>query len=77
MKKILIIGATGQIGSELTMTLRSIYGGQNRGLIHRLIHQILLHNKCMMRFCQSILWCRSRQENSYALMLGQQMGLNP
>ena len=24
MKKILIIGATGQIGSELTMTLRSI-----------------------------------------------------
>ena len=29
MKKILIIGATGQIGSELTMTLRSIYGGQN------------------------------------------------
>ena len=29
MKKILIIGATGQIGSELTMTLRNVYGGQN------------------------------------------------
>ena len=29
MKKILIIGATGQIGSELTMTLRAIYGGDN------------------------------------------------
>lgn len=29
MKKILIIGATGQIGSELTMALRSVYGGSN------------------------------------------------
>lgn len=29
MKRILIIGATGQIGSELTMTLRGIYGGAN------------------------------------------------
>lgn len=29
MKKILVIGATGQIGSELTMKLRSIYGGAN------------------------------------------------
>lgn len=29
MKKILVIGATGQIGSELTMTLRSIYGNDN------------------------------------------------
>ena len=29
MKKILVIGATGQIGSELTMKLRSIYGNNN------------------------------------------------
>lgn len=29
MKNILIIGATGQIGSELTMKLRGIYGGGN------------------------------------------------
>lgn len=29
MKKILVIGATGQIGSELTMKLRSIYGNDN------------------------------------------------
>jgi nucleoside-diphosphate-sugar epimerase len=29
MKKILIIGAIGQIGSELTMELRKIYGGEN------------------------------------------------
>ena len=29
MKKILIIGAGGQIGSELTMKLRSVYGGDN------------------------------------------------
>ena len=29
MKKILIIGAVGQIGSELTMKLRSIYGNAN------------------------------------------------
>ncbi len=29
MKKILVIGATGQIGSELTMELRSIYGSSN------------------------------------------------
>ena len=29
MKRILIIGATGQIGSELTMSLRAIYGGDN------------------------------------------------
>lgn len=29
MKNILIIGATGQIGSELTMKLREIYGGGN------------------------------------------------
>ncbi len=29
MKKILIIGAVGQIGSELTMALRNIYGGEN------------------------------------------------
>ena len=29
MKKILVIGATGQIGSELTMKLRSIYGHDN------------------------------------------------
>lgn len=29
MKKILVIGATGQIGSELTMRLRSIYGNEN------------------------------------------------
>jgi nucleoside-diphosphate-sugar epimerase len=29
MKKILIIGAAGQIGSELTLELREIYGGEN------------------------------------------------
>ena len=29
MKKVLIIGATGQIGSELTMKLRGIYGSSN------------------------------------------------
>lgn len=29
MKKILVIGATGQIGSELTMKLRGIYGNDN------------------------------------------------
>lgn len=29
MKNILVIGATGQIGSELTMRLRSIYGNNN------------------------------------------------
>ncbi len=29
MKKILVIGATGQIGSELTMRLRGIYGNAN------------------------------------------------
>src|SRR5271157_595031 len=29
MKKILIVGAVGQIGSELTMELRRIYGNQN------------------------------------------------
>ena len=29
MKKILIIGAGGQIGSELTMRLRSVYGNEN------------------------------------------------
>ena len=27
MKNVLVIGSTGQIGSELTMKLRSIYGG--------------------------------------------------
>lgn len=36
MKNILVIGATGQIGSELTMRLRSIYGNDNvvAGYIH-------------------------------------------
>lgn len=29
MKKILVTGATGQIGSELTITLRNIYGSEN------------------------------------------------
>ena len=29
MKNVLIIGSTGQIGSELTMKLRAIYGGSN------------------------------------------------
>ena len=29
MKKILVIGSTGQIGSELTMTLRNHYGNEN------------------------------------------------
>ncbi|MDD2287284.1 MAG: NAD-dependent epimerase/dehydratase family protein, partial [Bacteroidales bacterium] len=29
MKKILVLGCGGQIGSELTMRLRSIYGGDN------------------------------------------------
>ena len=29
MKKILIIGAVGQIGSELTLALRNIYGNEN------------------------------------------------
>ena len=29
MKKILIIGSTGQIGSELSIRLRSIYGADN------------------------------------------------
>jgi nucleoside-diphosphate-sugar epimerase len=29
MKKILVIGAVGQIGSELTIELRNIYGGEN------------------------------------------------
>ncbi len=29
MKKILIVGALGQIGSELTMELRKVYGGEN------------------------------------------------
>ena len=31
MKNILIIGSTGQIGSELTMKLRSIYGNGTVG----------------------------------------------
>ena len=30
MKNVLIIGSTGQIGSELTMKLRSIYNGNIR-----------------------------------------------
>ena len=36
MKNILVIGATGQIGSELTMKLRSIYGNEHvvAGYIH-------------------------------------------
>ncbi len=36
MKRIFVIGATGQIGSELTMELRSRYGGDNviAGYIH-------------------------------------------
>ena len=29
MKRILVVGSTGQIGSELTMTLRKLYGGKN------------------------------------------------
>ena len=29
MKNILVIGATGQIGSELTMELRNRYGNEN------------------------------------------------
>ena len=29
MKRILIVGAGGQIGSELTVYLRNIYGGSN------------------------------------------------
>ena len=29
MKKILVIGAVGQIGSELTMRLREVYGSSN------------------------------------------------
>lgn len=29
MKRILVVGSTGQIGSELTMTLRKLYGGEN------------------------------------------------
>ncbi len=29
MKKILVIGSAGQIGSELTLSLREIYGGEN------------------------------------------------
>ncbi|HBN05602.1 MAG TPA: UDP-glucose 4-epimerase, partial [Bacteroidales bacterium] len=29
MKKILVLGSGGQIGSELTMRLRSVYGGAN------------------------------------------------
>ncbi len=29
MKKILVIGSAGQIGSELTLSLRDIYGGEN------------------------------------------------
>ena len=29
MKNILVIGATGQIGSELTMKLRNIYGNDH------------------------------------------------
>ena len=29
MKKILVIGSTGQIGSELTMELRKRYGSDN------------------------------------------------
>ena len=29
MKNILVIGSTGQIGSELTMKLRDIYGNDN------------------------------------------------
>ena len=33
MKKILIVGAGGQIGSELTMHLRGIYGNNNVEII--------------------------------------------
>ena len=29
MKRILVLGSGGQIGSELTMRLREIYGGSN------------------------------------------------
>ena len=32
MKKILVIGSVGQIGSELTLELRRIYGGDPCGL---------------------------------------------
>ena len=32
MEKILVIGCAGQIGSELTVELRKIYGDSNSGL---------------------------------------------
>jgi len=46
MKKILIIGAVGQIGSELTLALRKIYGGE-----HVIASDI--HNKASEKLLQS------------------------
>ncbi len=34
MKNVLVIGSTGQIGSELTMKLRGIYGGKHCSRLH-------------------------------------------
>ena len=42
MKNILVIGSTGQIGSELTMELRKRYGNEHviAGISHQLLRRM-------------------------------------
>lgn len=67
MKNVLVIGSTGQIGSELTMKLRGIYGGNivagyipDRSLKANCWNQDLLQlstlqtNSRLLRLCPNI-----------------------
>ena len=59
MKNVLVIGSTGQIGSELTMKLRGIYGGNivakancwNQDLLQL---STLQTNSRLLRLCPNI-----------------------
>ena len=53
MKKILVIGATGQIGSELTMKLRGVYGNDNvvAGYITGAEPNEMLRESCPCEIC--------------------------
>ena len=58
MKKILIVGSGGQIGTELVKKLRATYGNENvvASDLRRLSRLVLLRESTRRKSCKSSTW---------------------